>query len=349
MNATATESLLQPVSADRPAGEDLEYDPQFRALNEAATGTPERRMGDSVVPAQDPDWRRVLELGTALLGRSKDLRVATRITRALLGLRGLPGLHAGLDLIQGLLVQFWDGLYPELDASDNDDPTARVNALLELADRGTLLAQLRTIPLIRSRAFGPVSWRMVEIVEGRAQAAPDAPVLDAAALAGALQDCDLEQLADATAAAAGALAALESVNATLVERISRTQIPSLDPLAEPLRHIHAYLQIQLRKRQPEAAAATPSPAETAVDSGSDAATASRPAAVPGQIASREDVVRTLGLICDYYTRNEPSSPVPLLLKRAQRLVTANFIDILRDLSPDTLSQVERLLGEDNQS
>ena len=347
MTAIAIDSLLQPVCAERPAGDDLEYDPQFLALNEAATGVPERRMGDSVVPAQDPDWRRVLELGSALLGRSKDLRAAVRVTRARLGLHGLPGLHSGLDLIQGLLVGFWDGLYPELDASDDNDPTARVNTLLELADRDTLLAQLRTSPLIRSRAFGPVSWREVEIAEGRAQAAPGAAVMDAAALAGAFQDCDLEQLAAATTAAAGALAALEAINAALAERIGRNQLPSLDPLAEPLKHIHLFLQTQLSTRQPMADAAGAAAASAAT--GAAPGAAPRAAAPPGQIGSREDVVRTLGLVIDYYARNEPSSPVPLLLKRAQRLVTANFLDILRDLSPDTLSQVEKLFGEDGQS
>ena len=344
MNTIAIEPLLKPVSAEQPAGPDLEYDPQFLSLNEASTGIPERIMGDSVVPAQDPDWRRVLDIGTALLGRSKDLRAAVRVTRALCGIHGLPGLQCGLDLVHGLLVQYWDGLYPELDASDNNDPTARVNALLELADRDTLLAQLRTTPLVRSGAFGRVSWREVEIAEGRAQAAPGTPSMDAAALAAAFQDCDLEQLAAATAAAKGSLTAIEAINAALAERLARSQLPSLDPLAEPLKHIHVYLQTQLRTRQPDAPEADPGQVAAEVDAAP--AAAARPAAAPGQIASREDVVRTLKLICDYYARSEPSSPVPLLLKRAQRLATGSFLDILRDLAPDALTQVEKVLGDE---
>ena len=57
-------------------------------------------------------------------------------------------------------------------------------------------------------------------------------------------------------------------------------------------------------------------------------------------------MRTLKLICDYYARSEPSSPVPLLLKRAQRLATGSFLDILRDLAPDALTQVEKVLGDE---
>jgi type VI secretion system protein ImpA len=69
-------------------------------------------------------------------------------------------------------------------------------------------------------------------------------------------------------------------------------------------------------------------------------------AISGEIKSREDVVRVLDKICLYYERYEPSSPIPLLLQRSKRLVSANFMDIVRDLAPDGLSQVENLRGKD---
>ncbi|WP_295456159.1 type VI secretion system protein TssA [uncultured Thiodictyon sp.] len=342
-----TESLLKAVSEDQPTGDDLEYDPSFRALVEAATGTPERQMGDTVVAAQEPDWRVVLQSSTALLGRSKDLRVAVLMTRALLGINGLPGLQAGLELIHGLLTQFWDGLHPELDASDDNDPTARVNVLLELTDRDTLLAQLRTTPLIRSRVFGPVSCREIEVAEGKAQPIPGSQPLDAAGIAGAFQDCDLESLVAAAATADGALTALRSVGDELAARLERSQLPSFEPLAEPLTHIRALLQTHLRPRQPDGAdEAAPDAHASASTPGAAAATPTRDA---GQIGSREDVVRTLERLCDYYSRYEPSSPVPLLLKRAQRLVTVSFVDIVRDLAPNALSQIETALGIEEKS
>ena len=60
-------------------------------------------------------------------------------------------------------------------------------------------------------------------------------------------------------------------------------------------------------------------------------------------------MRALDRICDYYSRNEPSSPVPLLLKRARRLATGSFVDILRDLAPDALAQIEKICGLEKQS
>ena len=57
-------------------------------------------------------------------------------------------------------------------------------------------------------------------------------------------------------------------------------------------------------------------------------------------------MRALELICEYYANNEPSSPVPLLARRAKRLVTMDFMEILQDLAPEGVSQVEIIKGSD---
>jgi type VI secretion system protein ImpA len=49
-------------------------------------------------------------------------------------------------------------------------------------------------------------------------------------------------------------------------------------------------------------------------------------------------------ICDYFERHEPSSPVPLLLNRAKRLISKDFLEILRDLTPDGVLQAESIGG-----
>ena len=69
------------------------------------------------------------------------------------------------------------------------------------------------------------------------------------------------------------------------------------------------------------------------------------AALSGEITSRDDVVRALDKICDYYARHEPSSPLPLLLQRCKRLATMSFIEIVREMVPDGLSQVEMIAGK----
>src|SRR5262249_16034584 len=67
----------------------------------------------------------------------------------------------------------------------------------------------------------------------------------------------------------------------------------------------------------------------------------------GEIRSREDVVAALDRICQYYNRYEPSSPLPLLLRRAQRLASKSFMEIVKDLTPDAVPQIQRLSGGDD--
>ena len=56
------------------------------------------------------------------------------------------------------------------------------------------------------------------------------------------------------------------------------------------------------------------------------------------------MIKALDLICDYYRENEPSSPVPLILQRAQRLVNKDFMTIMTDLTPDALKQLQIITG-----
>ena len=59
------DSLLAPLSGDAPCGADLEYDPAFQQMQEAAAGKPERQY-EKLYPAEPPDWPAVRELALAL-------------------------------------------------------------------------------------------------------------------------------------------------------------------------------------------------------------------------------------------------------------------------------------------
>jgi type VI secretion system protein ImpA len=68
-------------------------------------------------------------------------------------------------------------------------------------------------------------------------------------------------------------------------------------------------------------------------------------AISGEIQSRDDVIKMLEKICEYYQRTEPSSPVPSLLRRGQRLAVMNFMDVIKELCPDAESAVRTITGE----
>ncbi|MGJ3627065.1 hypothetical protein AB5I41_09350 [Sphingomonas sp. MMS24-JH45] len=46
----------------------------------------------------------------------------------------------------------------------------------------------------------------------------------------------------------------------------------------------------------------------------------------------------------YYRTNEPGSPIIALMARARAWAEMDFITLLQDMSPDTLSDAKRVLG-----
>jgi type VI secretion system protein ImpA len=66
--------------------------------------------------------------------------------------------------------------------------------------------------------------------------------------------------------------------------------------------------------------------------------------VSGSIRSREDVVQALESVCEYYRQVEPCSPVPFLLKRAQKLAMMDFVQAVQELNVATLDSLRPSLG-----
>lgn len=346
MSVIDIETLLQEIDPEAPSGEDLEYDPDFGELERAAQPTAEQQLGDSVVRGAEPDWRDVRDRSIALLGRTKDLRVATCLTRALLGTEGMGGLNEGLALIRGLLETHWETVHPRLDPDDDNDPTMRMNTLATLCDYDAFLRGVREAPIVESRGFGRFSMRDIAIASG-SQPAPegDHSPPEMSAVDGAFSDTDAETLEATAGAVAGAIESLTEIENYVTGAVGAASALSLSDLRGILSEIQQALAPQLARRGIGDATTAAAGDE---DAGANGAGAPKRAAAPGQINSRQDVIRMLDRVCDYYYRNEPSSPVPMLLRRAKGLVMKDFLDIVRDITPDGVMQAEMLRGQEEE-
>ncbi|MDD1021236.1 type VI secretion system protein TssA [Pseudomonas sp. TNT2022 ID1048] len=333
--------LLAAISATSPCGEDLEYDAEFLHLERAAQGQPERSMGDSILPAEPPDWRSVQQQSLDLLARSKDLRITHFLLQSTLALEGLPGLATSLDLINGLLRDYWAELHPRLDADDDNDPTVRINALAGLAADSTI-GLLREAILTRSRTFGPVSVRAALNAAGLQHFSGES--LGSDHLAGALQDSDPEHLEAIRHALSSARSAAESIEKQVSEQVGSASGVDLSALKQPLR-----LALQVLGQHAPQTSESPvdEPAEAPANEVGNAPVAPAATRISGEINSREDVLRSLDRLLAYYSRHEPSSPLPVLLNRAKNLVNADFAAIVRNLIPDGMSQFENLRGPES--
>ncbi|WP_313571835.1 type VI secretion system protein TssA [Pantoea piersonii] len=334
------ESLLSPLRDDAPCGDNLEYDAQFMALEQACVGKSEQQFGSTIIPAEAPDWQAVEKAALALHARTRDVRVMLILTEAWTHIRGLEGFAQGVTLLTQALERYWLSLYPPLEYDGEPDPLLRINALSALSGHSNLINALRQCWLIKS-STGEIALRdAVALADGSKSDIPDFPG-------------GLARLRDEFAApdhpGVGALQTLAQqlplLRDTLTQHLSPGDLPDLSAVEKIVA-----LLLPLCPARPVAPAA-----EAVEEAGDDEIAAAGQQAAPAQIAwhqaalhSRADVELMLEKIKTYFHQHEPSHPAPIMLERVQRLIQMDFMNIIRDLAPEAVSQLNGVFGQPGQ-
>jgi type VI secretion system protein ImpA len=331
------DTLLGPVAEQPPCGPNLEYDAEFQAAEAAARGKDEQVIGDKGnekrIPAVPPDWPDVLARAQQLFARTKDLRVAVLWTRAATVASGVAGLRDGLALIQRLLTTYWDDVHPQIDPADKD-PGFRMNVLAGLLDPATTLREVRHAVIAQVPRKGRVTVLDVLVASGKLQPGGE-PAKTLAEVQGLLKEAASEPAnLEAVNQAYNLVADLQKL---LTQKVGPERVPDLAPLRDLLAPAAELCQGTLAESAAAAAGSVPPTLQP--DAMQPAS-----AAVSATIRTREDAIRMLERVCDYMERNEPASPAPLLIRRAQRLMTKNFVEIIEDLTPDSLTVIKALGG-----
>ncbi|WP_155638661.1 type VI secretion system protein TssA [Burkholderia cepacia] len=338
--------VLADVAPDAPCGANLEYDAEFLQLQERATPRAEQQYGDTVIPAEAPDWRAVERLALALSARTKDLRVIACLARSWTEQHGIPGYADALALVANLLERRWDTLHPRLDADGEPDPTPRMNALADVAGAHDCARAARRQPLFEG---GPSVRDAERLLDGRDDVGSPAAGSRESLLA-ALSAASSDGTTPLDAARA-ALHALDAIRVCVTDKLGREWAPDEGDAERALRRI--VREVPLPEPQP----VSPDTQQAVPGDASQAALA--PAAstpMPNAhawreaaITSRDDVRIGLDKMCRYFEQHEPSHPAPLLLRRAQRLLALDFYEIIRDLAPESLAKLDLLSGERSES
>lgn len=355
------DALLVPISADRPTGEWLRFDPLYDEIQRL------RQEDDPTLPLgvwqrelKKADWRGVERTCIDVLTtRSKDLQVAAWLTEAWLHLHGFTGLASGLQLVAGLCRDFWPDLYPAIEDGSSEYRVAPIAWLTRLTT--PMLAIPLTHPATEEpAAYGWKEWthalRLAKL------AVKDQQVLAKAQSAGTVTQQKFLVAVSLTSGAwyaslndelSGALAAVDAVDAVVGEKCGVQEAPSLTPLREMLQSIQSFAARVIRERIEKGELAAPEePAAVTDEPMIDTTESSDPAPVPaprlvvGPIASRADAYRALADASEYLLRTEPHSPVPYLVRRAISWGNMSLVELLEELlSKNTdINTVYALLG-----
>jgi len=289
-------------------------------------------FGQSVSLDPTLAWGEIKGRAREALARSKDLRVLVYLSAAVLRTDGLLAFFDTLGVASRWLASYWADVFPLVD----EDAIIRRNALSGFADPYAVLDGLRRAAIVSSRQYGRFGLRDIEIVAGLATAAEGEARPDERQINAAFASAPLDGLVSVQRGVAAAIEAVKDIDARMRSEGGSEAAPEFDRLLVELAHLDGAVRKQLSARPDAAGVAEGDPAE--------AGAAEAGAVAVGAIRSRQDAVRAMEAVAEFFRQNEPSSPVPLLLERASRLVSKSFLEVLADMAPEAVAQARVASG-----
>jgi type VI secretion system protein ImpA len=330
--------LLEPISAETPCGQNLEDTALLSSFDtyrvfgrggpvDPPPGVPDENTNEPKTledkKERPPDWGELKEKSLEALKQSKDLRLLTHLSAALLRTDGLAAFAQTVHIASQWLETYWEQTYPVIDG----DGILRRNALNCFADPFAIADRVRRTPLVANRQHGIFSLRDIDLAAGQGTPAKGEARPDEAQINAAFAALPIEELTGLIERISVSTRALKTIEGRMRSDIGTEAAPDFVGLTAQLARIDKVLRGQLALR-PEAAGSE------MADAAGDGQAAR--AGFSGAIRSREEAVRALDAVATYFRTHEPSSPVPMFCDRAKGLIAKGFLEVLAEIVPDAV-------------
>ena len=364
------DDLLNPIPGDNPSGVSLRYAPIYDKIKEARREDDDAPQGEWAHERKLADWKQVNKLaGDALASQSKDLQLAAWLTEALLRMEGFAGLLSGLKLCHGLVDQFWETLYPELEDDDAEMRAAPLDWIGSRFDQA-----VRNVPLTR-KGHDWFQFKQSRAIGYEADAADNETKREAREQAIADGKVTGEEFDTAFASTPktfyveckqnldDCLAAIESLG-ELCESKFGDVAPGFGGLRTSLEEVRSTVNSLLQKKRElepdEEAVAAAEAGESSMavpEAGSEPVEAAAPArarkTVTEEPADKDDAVSRIALVAKYLRREDPYNPAPYLMLRGLRWGelraggTSPSLELLAPPATQVRQELKRLSVEGN--
>lgn len=340
-------SFILPIEGANPSGIDIEYDARFLELQRLVEGTPEQEYGDTIIEAKEPDWNAVDKLCCQLLSESKDIRLFCFYLQALTAKHGVIGFAHGCNELLSNLENHWDSIYPTLYDEDGDyDSYYRINAINLLTAKEGVAKQLSSV-MLKLSANKRISINLKDAISilminsndelypgGQNQLIMDIKV---SASKGNEEIKAIEQ----------GYKLLNEIQVVYQSKLSQESPPNFDVLTTNLKmfidQIDSVDEVVDERKINEEHYIEDTASELGTISAHGHSSYADISLV--QISNRKEVEILLEKSCVYFATYEPSHPAPLFIRRALRILDMNFYEIMQDVSPSSLDEVENLFGK----
>jgi len=333
------DNLLSPIPGDNPCGEDLRYTPVYDKIKEARREEEEVQEGEWRTEGKKADYPEVVKSTVEALSTTKDLQLAAWLTDALLRTEGFAGLKQGLDLLQGFLGTFWDGLYPQLEDGDAELRAAPLQWI-----GSNLVSPLQSAPLNKAR-HGWLDYTESRKMGYEEQADTDdkkaarAALIEQGRVAPEAFDKSFAETPKAfylanEAALDGSLATVQAMDKLCQEKFGDVapSFTDLKKALETVRHTAHLLLQKKRETEPDVVEAGAEAASEGAGEGGEGAGAGGGAAgrvaggaggivIPladGEPVQRRDAISSVARAAAALRKLDPYSPAPYLMLRGLR-------------------------------
>jgi type VI secretion system protein ImpA len=342
------QALLASIPGSDPAGENVwssirdKLDPARKEIRPDAFAPDDPRRPTEFKRA---DWPLIVrEVRQTLIERSKDIRLAARLTEAETNCRGFAGLRDGLRLMRLLVEQCWDRLHPALDEDgDLGNRAAPFHWLNDERGGAYFPNTVRAVPLAQNEAGGAYGWIHFN--------GPKNTDLKASELAAQkVEQANADKAIDTTApelcqANAADLEQCQQELAQLEDVLKKTmgeQAPALISLRDAIQDCLVLARSIAKRRAPLGGTGT----GTGTGAGKGTGTGTGTAPMEKAVLTREGVYQQLAEAAAVLQKMEPHSPIPYLIKRAVDLGAMSFPQLMKALISDAkaLDEMNRGLG-----
>jgi type VI secretion system protein ImpA len=336
-------SLLNPIRAEQPAGDDYGFSNEFDAIKEARRfDDPSISQGEWESDIKEADWKKVIQISTTLLEtKTKDLRLGMWLAEASAKEHGFIGLAEGFMLIAGLCEKFWDHVYPEAEEGDQELRAGNLSWLVSHSEQ-----LIRNTPMTEGT---PYSYVDITNAHKRAQAQSKEESNKEHTQLLERIDSVRKKSSHAfyqnlnTQIHACSLAATE-MQIQIDARLGLDG-PSFAGLKQSLTDVTHMLNQFVNNKGVQSLEATK--VENVKNEQSSASPSRHNAILQiGEIATREQALDQLRQVARFFRETEPHSPVAYLADKAAEWGNLPLHEWLRTVIKDngSLSHVEELLG-----
>lgn len=366
------EDILNPISEALPAGASLRYSPIVDKIKEARRQDDDAPQGEWKRELKVADYLAVVKLASeAIATKSKDVQLAAWLTEALLHKEGYSGLNDGLSLIRGIIENFWEGCWPELEDSDSEMRAAPIDwvgsALVIPAKRVPVTkAGHDFLKYMEAKAVGPEpQYEDSEAKKEAFQAAIAEGKMPWEEFEKAVQSTPTDFYVRTIQSIDDCFNTMEESQPLFEEKFGE-YLPSYGRLRESVeevrRIVNQWLQKKLEAEAPvpeaEPEQAEEVPADDSDFAAEDGHVAARPKAgrrvTSLEPADKEDAALRVAAAAAFWRKEDPYSPAPYLMLRGMRwgeLRASQTLDPATFEPPltETRTKLKQLLSEDNYS